>query len=205
MINLKDIVNGQKQAEQVKYNTDLFKSDVEYHEEGTFNIKDYETIVQLETKREERKQGTQSFDVLIDTFIGTIGTDAFLVTVEQSSFNGEPRISHNTKELTLAGFNYFTKEEEPNEDFYNLMLNDKGYELTVQDILSLGELNTDYNSTTLKFKHEDNTHYLTVNQKGQLSKITVKEPQGQTVQAKQRTDEDKVALQSVFGELGNED
>ena len=199
MINMKEIINGQEEAKAPSFNTDLFKSDIEYQTEE-FSISPYSGIVQLETAKEEtRKEGSQTYNVMIDSFVGIIDEDAFLVTVTQSKFNGETRIDWTTKELTLQGYNWFTKDSEPNVDYYNLLLNNAGYEITIDDILSMGELNTDYNNTTLKFKHNDKMHYLTVNKYGQLSKITVKEPQETTAQAKDKSLEDKEKLQSIFG------
>ena len=71
----------------------------------------------------------------------------------------------------------FSKEiQEDFTDIYDNYLQSKGYEITVDDVKELGELHSEFNGATiLSFTdEEDNKHYITVNQRNQLSKITVK-------------------------------
>ena len=103
----------------------------------------------------------------------------YKIVAKTSSFNGETQVSYNRQQLTLQGFNAFTKniddEKIDFEGIYNSYLKSQGFDFTVEDILTNGELLTEYNCTTLKGKNEqDDDIYITVNAHHQLSKITIK-------------------------------
>jgi len=171
--SIKDITNGQEEAKVSNYNTDLFAGDREPLEQFDKNAYAGYHLTSVDHKHDKGEH-----DNLVETVI-CIGQedDFYMVTAITTSFNGEMQHNYTQQEITLKGFNYFTKEVE--EDFtevYDNYLARKGYELTIEDIKTLGELNTEYNCTTLKFKDEDqNMHYLTVNARDQLSGITVKQ------------------------------
>ena len=172
MYTLKDITNGQAKAKANHYNTDLFVSDREQIE--SFDKSAYSDIFEPSL---DNKHDKQEHDKLIETIVA-VGheSDFYLITAVHTSFNGEEQVSLSEQQITLKGFNYFTKENK--EDFtevYNNFLAYKGYEITTDDIKALGELNTEYNVTTLSFTDDkDSKHYLTVNSRDQLSSVTVK-------------------------------
>lgn len=169
---MQDIINGQEQAKISKYNTDLFAGDREPIESF-----DKSAFSEFHLVGADHKHDIGEHDKLIETVIA-IGheSDFYLITATTSSFNGELQVSFTQQEITLKGLNYFVKDTEIDfEEVYNNYLVSKGYELTVEDIKTLGELNTEFNVTTLKFKDDrDNMHYLTVNARDQLSGVTVK-------------------------------
>lgn len=198
-ISLKDAVAGQELAKQNQYNTDLFESDTEYHND--FSAKEWELDVHLDSKREYRREGQQTYEVFVETFVGNYvdnSLDKYLVTVTQSHYNGELRSDYSTKHLKLAGYNYFTKDSEPNVEYYNLVLQDAGYDITVDDIYDLGVLNTQYGSTTLSFMIDTVKHNLTINKLGQLSKMSKIDKSSNVGAKKEASDTDKAVLQSVF-------
>lgn len=169
---MQDIINGQEQAKISKYNTDLFAGDREPIESF-----DKSAFSEFHLVGADHKHDIGEHDKLIETVIA-IGheSDFYLITATTSSFNGELQVSFTQQEITLKGLNYFVKDTEIDfEEVYNNYLVSKGYELTVEDIKTLGELNTEFNVTTLRFKDDsDNMHYLTVNARDQLSGVTVK-------------------------------
>ncbi len=171
MFSLKDIVNGQEVKSTKSFNTDLFKADRETLEQ--FVNTDYSIIYLISL---DNTHGRGEHDNLRETIV-CVGheSDFYLVTATKSSYNGEDKVTFVQQELTLSGFNYFTKDEELDEDIYNNYLVSQGYEATVQDIRELGEWLPDYNCTILKFKDEqERIHRLTVSSKtNRLSKITV--------------------------------
>lgn len=169
---MQDIINGQEQAKISKYNTDLFAGDREPIESF-----DKSAFSEFHLVGTDHRHDIGEHDKLIETVVA-IGheSDFYLITATTSSFNGELQVNFTQQEITLKGLNYFTKEADIDlEDVYNNFLVSKGYELTIEDVETLGELNTEFNVTTLKFKDEsENMHYLTVNAKHQLSGVTVK-------------------------------
>jgi hypothetical protein len=189
-ITLKDIIAGQKVIKTNSYNTDLFKSDNE-NITDEFTASNYEHLFIVEM--------TSEGENLKETIIGLADGEAYLINARTTTYNGEPNTSITQKVMTLQGFNYFTKEmfmtdnseviengtiKEEIVTYYNQVIKNHGYEITYDDILELGELSTEYNVTILSFEdNEENKHFLTINDKGQLSKITVKQ-QGRAVKAK---------------------
>jgi len=171
-ITLAEIAKGQKELKVRSFNTDLFKGDRENIEE--FDKQAYSEFYLTEMDN-VHDQGEH--DKLRETVIA-VGheSDFYMINAITSSFNGEKQVSFTQQPITLKGFNYFTKAlDEDFTEVYNNYLVSKGYELTIEDIVTLGELNTEYNVTTLSFKTDnEDKHYLTVNAKNQLSSVTVK-------------------------------
>lgn len=168
---LNQIAQSQEEMKKNSFNTDLFSGDREPIEWD----KSAYSEIHLVTTDHVHDRGEH--DNLKETVI-CVGheDDFYLISAITTSFNGETQHKYTSQELTLQGFNYFGKEIEADfTEVYNNYLGRKGYEITVDDIKTLGELNTEYNSTTLRFKdEEENMHYITVNGRDQLSKITVK-------------------------------
>lgn len=170
--NLKSIIAGQAQAKVNNFNTDLFKGDRE-------NLEEFDKLAYSEFHlvSVDHKHDKGEHDKLVESVIA-IGheSDFYLITATTTSFNGEIQVNYSEQPITLKGLNYFSKDAELDiEEVYNNYLSSEGYEITVEDIKEIGELNTEYNVTTLRFKDDgENMHYLTVNSKNQLSGITVK-------------------------------
>lgn len=134
-----------------------------------FSAGDYDSLHLVDTDH--------SGDTLYEKVVAIIDNDFYLLTAKTSSYNGEKQVTFTRQQLSLNGFNYFTKDiEEDFEGVYNKYLQSQGYDITLEDIKTLGEYKPELaNCTILQFKdEEDNKHYLTVNQHGQLSKITKK-------------------------------
>lgn len=178
-ITLKDIIQGQKTKEVKSFNTDLFKSDSENITEN-FDKNDYDYIELIETNTDDKT------GLLKETIIAFKGQDSYLINTVPSLYNGEVTVSIFQKWLTLSGFNYFTKDNENFYDeeghileivkeYYNNVLKDNNLEITYQDILDLGEFNSEYNCVILQFQYEEFKYYITINEKQQLSKITKKQ------------------------------
>jgi hypothetical protein len=166
MITLKDIVNGQQAIVSQRAEDNRFKGDFEPIE---FCKSDYDSMWLVDTDH--------SGDKFIEKVVAVKDTDMYLLTASTSSFNGQKQINFIQQELTLQGFNYFTKDiDEDFSSFYNQILEANGYNISLQDVIDLGEFKPELNGCTiLQFKDDkDNTHYLTVNKYNQLSKITVK-------------------------------
>ena len=195
-ITLTDIVNGQQVAQAKTYNTELFNSDRETLELGTDNTivtDDYDTIFVTNTTTKESQ--------LAETIIATKGADAYLISATSRRYNGESTVTASIQELSLGGYNYFTKDEDTvNTEYYNQYLIAQGFEVTIQDIAELGEFKADYNCTILNFTANNNKHWLTLNKLGQLSKITIKPlDNGREVQRGQNPWEEKQAIKSILG------
>ena len=171
MISLKDIVRSQTEAKTSSFNTDLFKND----REGIEWDKSAYSEMHLVSMDNVHDRGEH--DNLKETVV-CVGheSDFYLITAITTTFNGETQHNYTSQELTLKGFNYFGKSiEEDLSDVYNHYLQDQGYDITIEDIVTIGELNIEYNVTTLRYRDDkDSMHYLTVNAKHQLSGITVK-------------------------------
>jgi len=169
---LKDIVKGQEQAKTSNYNTDLFAGDRETLE--AFDKGSYSMFWLTDTDHTHDKG---EHDNLKETVIA-VGheNDFYMITAITTDFNGEVQHKYSQQEITLKGFKYFTKDvDEDFTEIYDNYLVSKGYEITLDDIKTVGELSPEYNCTTLRFKDEnENMHYLTVNSKDQLSSVTVK-------------------------------
>ena len=197
MINIRDIINGQAKAKSNNYNTDLFQSESENITQQ-FNKRDYE-VLELITTDIDTKTG-----LLKETIIGYNDSGAYLINTVPSSYNGEVTVSIFEKWLTLQGFNFFIKEMLAHSDnafvdhegklteividFYNWELKENGYNISYQDVRDLGEFNSQYNCITLSFESEDNKkHFITINDKQQLSKITVKNPMITAIKKQQPT------------------
>ena len=170
-ISLKDIVKSQEEMKTSSFNTDLFKEDresIEWDKSAYSEIH----LVSLDNVHDRGEH-----DKLKETVV-CVGqeSDFYLITAITTSFNGETQHSFTSQELTLKGFNYFGKSiEDDLSDVYNHYLQEKGYDITIEDIVQIGELNIEYNVTTLRYKDEkDSMHYLTVNARHQLSSVTVK-------------------------------
>jgi hypothetical protein len=177
-ITLKDIIAGQKTKTVGSYNTDLFKSDNENLTES-FNKNDYDFITLISTDT-DTKSG-----LLKESIIAISGGDSYLLNTSPTAYNGEVNISIFSKWLTLQGFNYFTKENDNFLDtegkiiqevknYYNEVLLENNLDITYDDILELGEFNSEYNCIILSFVTDDFNYYITINSHQQLSKITKK-------------------------------
>ena len=167
-ITLKDVVASQNAQVAQRGEDTRFVGDYETIE---FSNGDYDLLVKTDTDHQD--------DTLYETVIGMIDNDFYKITAKTSSFNGEKQVSFSRQQLTLQGFNSYTKELDDDkidrEGIYNNYLSAQGYDFTMEDILQLGELSSEYNCTTLKFKnHQDDDVYITINSHNQLSKITVK-------------------------------
>lgn len=178
-ITLKDIIQGQKIKEVKSYNSDLFKSDSENVTQD-FNKNDWDYLTLLSTDT-DTKTG-----LLKETILGIQGQDAYLINTQPSSYNGEVTVSIYQKWLTLQGLNFFIKENdnfydeeghltEEIKDYYSKVLsNEYNLDITYQDVIELGEYNSEFNCVILSFKVEDNNYYITINERQQLSKVTIK-------------------------------
>jgi hypothetical protein len=169
---LKDIVAGQEQAKKSNYNNDIFASDRQPLEQLDTSIYSFFLPVSSDHTHDRGEH-----DKLVEGAVAVLDNDIYYITATTTSYNNEVQVNFTEQELTLKGFNFLTKDcEDDLSEVYNMHLESKGYEgLTVEDVKTLGELNTEYNCTTLRFKDEEETmHYITVNSKDQLSSITVK-------------------------------
>lgn len=182
MLNLKDIINGQAKVQAKAFNTDLFKGDNENITED-FSRENYDKLIAIDS--------TSTDNQLKETIIGLRGADAYLINATSASYNGDIQTSITQKWLTLQGFNYFTKDFfmfSDNEfvdaeghltydiqEFYTNVLRDNDYDISYSDIIELGIYNPEYKVIILSFEDsKENKHFLTINDKGQLSKITKK-------------------------------
>ena len=188
MINLKDVVRG---LEEIKSTVDFgyFKSDREPIE---FNKSDYDLVLLVDVDNTSfRKSETnielngerynrEVTDRVIETAVGIVdnGTELIfsLLIGTTNLYGGKKEVSYVSQELTLAGLNKFTRDVECDlTEWYDLYLKYEGYEITVNDILELGEFNPEFNVTILNWLDESgNKYWLTVNSRKQLTKITVK-------------------------------
>ena len=194
-ITIKTVVESQRvETKKRTYNTDLFVSDTKVLEE--FSTDDYNALALISTD-------TNSNEKLTETIVAINSTnDAFLISaVQQKAYNSDDiTISYFSKELTLQGFNYFTKDLQPDDgidfdEYYNMILLRKGFDITMDDIRTLGEYKEQFNCTILQFEANDNKYYLTINKLDQLSKITIK-PLEKTVQDTQ--EKEKKQIRSLF-------
>lgn len=169
MIKLNDIVQGLEKAKENSFNTDLFVSDKEPIEELT----GFDTVYLVSMDNAHDKG---EHDKLVETAVGVVDNEFYLLTAVSTSFNGEQQVNYTQQNMTLQGFNYFTKDIEVDEDIYNNYLVSKGYGITMEDIRTLGEFKPDLQGCTiLSFEDKNETkHFLTINAKGQLSRITKK-------------------------------
>lgn len=168
---IKDIIAGQPTKSIKSFNTDLFASDREHIE---FDKQAYSEFWLVDTNAMYEQNGN---DKLIETVVAVgYESDFYMITAITTSFNGETQVNYTQQDLTLKGFNYFTKNVEDDlTEVYNNYLAFKGYEITLDDIREFGELNTQYDVVTLQFTDKnENKHYLTVNNRNQLSSITKK-------------------------------
>lgn len=185
MITLKDMINGQKQAEVKTFNKDLFKADSE-NLTDTFSKTDYDFLDVITTDRTDAG--------LKETILAIKDGDAYLISTVPSRFNGEVSVAIYSKWLTLQGFNWIIKKEleKPTSkyideegyltntviDYYNLQLAEalgEDTDVTYSDILDLGEYNSEYNCVTLSATIETKRYSLTINERKQLSKITIRD------------------------------
>lgn len=206
-ITLKDIINGQAKAKDKSYNRDLFKSDSENITES-FNKSDYDFICLIGSDTDEKS------GLLKETIIAYKGADSYLINTIPHEYNGEVSINIYQKWLTLQGFNFFIKESlevsQPEFiddegkltfdiiEYYNNVLNDEGYEIQYHDILDLGEFNSEYNCLTLQWTQEETQekHFITINEKQQLSKITKKKLATNLIKKEEKA---KPVIKSILG------
>lgn len=171
---LKDIAIGQESAKASGFNQDLFLGDREQLEVFTPSAYGTWKLIAMDNQHDKGEHDKMTETVVTSSHDGSEFT---AVTGTTTSFNGETQVSFTEQQLTLKGFVFLTKEsKEDFTDVYNAYLESQGYQgLTIDEIKSLGELNSEYNCTTLRFKDdEENMHYLTVNARNQLSSVTVK-------------------------------
>ena len=185
MITLKDMINGQKQAEVKTFNKDLFKADSE-NLTDTFSKTDYDFLDVITTDRTDAG--------LKETILAIKDGDAYLISTVPSRFNGEVSVAIYSKWLTLQGFNWMVKKELESPDskyideegyltdtvinYYNMQITEalgEGTDITYSDILDLGEYNSEYNCVTLSAMIETTRYSLTINERKQLSKITIRD------------------------------
>ena len=184
MITLKDMINGQKQAEVKTFNKDLFKADSE-NLTDTFSKTDYDFLDVITTDRTDAG--------LKETILAIKDGDAYLISTVPSRFNGEVSIAIYSKWLTLQGFNWMVKKELESPDskyideegyltdtvinYYNMQITEAlgDTDITYSDILDLGEYNSEYNCVTLSAMIETTRYSLTINERKQLSKITIRD------------------------------
>jgi len=182
-ITMRDIINGQKKASVKSFNTDLFKADSENITES-FNKENYECLVLVSTDLDTKNEAIKESIIAID------GKDSYILNTNPSNYQGVITTSIYSKWLTLQGFNFFTKDlfmSLDNEfidgegqitttamDYYNAQIEEAGIEATYDDIMTLGEYNSEYKCQTLSAVIEelDIRVSLTINERGQLSKIT---------------------------------
>ena len=197
-ITLTSAVAGQYTKEVRSYNKELFIGERETVE--SFNPSDYELIELLDTKSSEaqtyevRGAARKELVVAIDSEFRPQ-----LINANSTSYNGETQVTVTSQELTLAGFNYFTKQNDSQldwTDYYNRVLERAGYEISVDDIKTLGEFKSEYNCTTLSFTVDGVRHWLTVNSHNQLSSIKSRDLDT-TVTAKSSTPDEVPA--SILG------
>lgn len=200
-ITLKDIISGQQTKASKSYNTDLFKSDTENITEN-FNKSNYEFISLIDV---------ESTDVMLkETIIGFEKGEAYLINANTTQYNSEKQINISQKWLTLQGFNYFIKEMFTDFDndfiddegklrieiqnFYSDVLKNNGIEINYQDVLDLGEYNSEYNCLILSFETDTDKWFITINERKQLSKITRKPKEEKVGGIKE-----KIQLKSILG------
>ena len=167
MITMKDIAKGQEALQTTRYEDNRFEGDYEPIE---FVKSDWDSMYKIDTDTTQ--------DRLVEKVLVFKDTDAYLITATTTVFAGEKQVNFISQLLTLRGVNYFTKDLEQDFDwYYNLILQDNGYGIEIEDVRSTGEFMPEYGeSTILRFKDDkDNFHTLTCNKFGQLSKITVKQ------------------------------
>ena len=189
LINVKDVVKG---LEEAKRSVDFgyFLSDREPVE---FVSNDYDTVFLVDTDNSSFNKSDTSLELngerynreLTDKFVETAigitdtGTEIIftLLVGTTSVYGGEKEVAYVSQVLSIAGLNKFTKEIDIDlSESYNAYLKYEGYDLTIDDILELGEFNSQYNVTILSWANEElgNKYWITVNSRKQLSKITVK-------------------------------
>jgi len=189
LINIKDVVKG---LDEAKGSNDYgyYLSDREPIE---FSSSDYDEVFLVDTDNSSFNKSDTSLELngerynreLTDKFVETAigitdtGTEiVFTLLVGTTSvYGGEKEVAYMSQILSLAGLNKFTKEVDVDlSESYNTYLKYEGFDITVDDILELGEFNTQYNVTILSWTDEDagNKYWITVNSRKQLSKITVK-------------------------------
>jgi len=189
LINVKDVVKG---LEEAKSSVDFgyFLSDREPVE---FVSSDYDEVFLVDTDNSSFNKSDTSLEMngerynreLTDKFVETAigitdtGTEiVFTLLVGTTSvYGGEKEVAYMSQILSLAGLNKFTKEVDKDlSEYYNTYLNYEGFAITIDDVLTAGEFNTQYNVTILSWTDEDagNKYWITVNSRKQLSKITVK-------------------------------
>lgn len=199
-ITLKDIISGQRTNKVKSFNTDLFKSDNENITED-FNTSNYEYIKLIDV---------ESSDIMLkETIIGIEKGEAYLINANSTMYNGERQTNISQKWLTLQGFNYFVKEQFTDygndfideegklrieiQNFYSDVLKNNGLEISYQDVLDLGEYNSEYNCLILSFETDTDKWFITINERQQLSKITKKPKQEKVGDIK------KPSLKSILG------
>ena len=177
-ITLEQVVNSQNVATNSSYTDTRFIGDYESNVE--FVNSDYDELYLIDTDHShDRGNNSDLYETVIAIKEDDSGIAFYKLVAKTTDFNGEPQVSYSRQELSLQGFNYFTKDVSDDtidfEGIYNRYLKSKGYDFTIEDVHTLGEFLPEYNCTTLQFKDEsDNKHYITINSHGQLSKITIK-------------------------------
>lgn len=168
MISLKDVAKSLDVRNSVSYNTDLFNADREYVDSVGELTDVFPYVFRLNT--EVINNGIRESVVMSD------GEVHVLVGVSQvQGFGGEIQTTITSQSLTLAGFNYFTKDVESQDlaEVYDLILKNHGYDFLVEDVKELGEYLEKYNCFALRFNDNGKKHSIVVNAKNQISSIKV--------------------------------
>lgn len=204
MITIKDIINGQKTKGAKAYNTDLFKNDSENITES-FDKNNYDEIMIIDTNIDTKTE------LIKETILGINKGDAYLINTQPSKYNDEITVSIFSKWLTLQGFNFFTKKMFEGLDnafiddegaltltakeFYNENLKESGIDVSYDDILEMGEYNPQYKCVTLSATIEEQNLRvsMTINERGQLSKITKTK-----LDLEQKQSKDKPVMKSIL-------
>jgi hypothetical protein len=173
MITIKDFAKSQEVVKSMSYSDTRFSSDREY-------VEDFADFANFEYRLDLGVESTPYG--LLQTAVFVDGQDMFLASaLESQGFRGESQISMWFQRLTLKGFNSFTKDLESDDyvhiidNVYDNYLKAHGYDVSVSDIIELGEWLDAYKCYILTYVAENgDKHRLVVNERHQLSSISIK-------------------------------
>lgn len=170
------------------FNTDLFKSDSEPMDNFIANEWDIIDLVSTDTLQDRFKE----------TIVLVSDDMAYLLNhTRRQGFGGKIESTFWIQELTMKGMNYFTKESDKDySEYYNKLIAKYGF--TVEDIKEIGEFKTEYDCFTLAIEDNNESVWLTVNNRNQLSSITIK-PKALEAQPTVNEYEEEVLSKSILG------